>query len=261
MLAFVCALLAFAPAARAAMINVGSIVIDKYEPFKNGGLGGVHIQLHFAPNANFANQTHVTDVRWLQRVDSSKATGFTPNPNRPFIDPRAGQIPEADNLPFYEFTYNNAADRASGANRVANGSGRFYTDSPRVLLNRSPYTFSGETLLVGIEGDIANKKLAILGGVAWSFTFAGAVPGVTVTASNVTALADNNALRGNFNTALGLDFPGWTLIPPAQWDDQVTITGGTTTGSSIPEPSAMILSLSAIAGVLVLGRRRLAKAA
>src|SRR5262249_12615409 len=81
-----------APAASAGPLNAGSIVVDTYTPYSAGGLGGVTFTIHYQLNDNFNKQTCCTadNLRWIQLVSSTDKTGFTPDPNRPFIDPRQG---------------------------------------------------------------------------------------------------------------------------------------------------------------------------
>lgn len=226
-------------------LNVGSITVDRYQRFNDGTLGGVDFIAHYDLNANWSMQTCCSDLRWLQRVTSSTDTGFTPSPNRPFIDPRMGQNiggPTPDNLPFYEFTgpnINNSGTR--------DGSGRYIFDSPRVLLSRATpgmdYMFCAESLVVCNAG---NMMLGILGGISWGFTISTTDNmNYTVTRKAVEMLTDSQALRDSFNTALMLDYPGWTIKDPATlWPDLV------------PLPPASALGSTGLAAVVLTRRRR-----
>jgi hypothetical protein len=153
-----------------------------------------------------------------------------------------------DGLPFYDITYNSVADRNTPANEVHNGSGPLYNDSPRVLLTRGPYSFMAETLLVCIEPDM---MLGILGGVKWGFDIAADM--TTVTPHAMMALGDTMAIRDAFNTALALDFPGWTIKPSTTlWPDEQPQVGLT-----VPETRSASLLLMAMTIYCVHPTRRL----
>jgi hypothetical protein len=237
--------------------NVGTIFIDRYQAFSGGGLGGVDLRAHFTLNANFPNQDccQAGDIRWIQRITSSAATGFTPNPNRPFIDPRQGQniggANVGDALPFYDVTYANQNDANNDNNRLANGSGSVLHDSPRVLLARGPYTFFAQTLLVCME---AGMQLGILGGFSWGFTI-GAAPGNAVTPTPIAALADGAALRNDFNTALAADFPGWSIVAANTLWPVTTVP----TVNVAPEPSSVVTLATGLVMLVYVGRRRVAR--
>ncbi|MGE3818397.1 MAG: hypothetical protein AB7I30_03105 [Isosphaeraceae bacterium] len=249
------AVLIFVPSlASADPINVGNILIDKYEGAKTATQGGINLIAHYTLNAAFGQFSDcftAADVRWLQRVTSSAPTGFTPDPNRPFIDPRVGQAGGPfDNLPWYDFTYNTLANLNTDTNRQ-NGAGPWYTDNPRVNLNRGPYTFFAETLVVVQK----NQMISILGGFSWGFSIG--ADQMTVTSLPITPLQDNAGLRASFNAALGVDYPGYTI---KDFGDIWPNLPGTPTINTIPEPH--VLQLAALGGgLLLLTRLRRAKAA
>jgi hypothetical protein len=236
---------------------VGNIVVDTYTPYQTGATAtdqsGVTLTAHYdiTDPMGLANCCASGNLRWLQLVNSSTATGFTPTPNRPFIDPRQGQN-GGDNLPYYDFTY-----PTSALTTANNGVGPYIFDKPAVNNNRAvtgtPYSFTADTVLVCIYDSSGNPiKLTILGGFEWGFTIAsdGGMPAsYAVAARPITPLADGLALRNSFNTALALDFPGYTVVPCA----------GTTcdgvTFALVPEPSTWLFSGVAIVFLLRRSRR------
>jgi hypothetical protein len=192
-------------------------------------------------------------LRWLQLVTSSTATGFTPTPNRPFIDPRIGQVAGTDNLPFYDFTYPTSA--LVGQN---SGVGPYIFDMPAVLNSRAvvgtPYSFLADTLLVCLYDDNSNpKQLIVLGGFEWGFTITATNPGPTYTSSTIgiNGLPDTAQLRAKFNTALGLDYPGYQLVDPTGTPCE------NCTFQVIPEPSPLYLFSGGLFLVIAFRRRRL----
>jgi MYXO-CTERM domain-containing protein len=232
----------FAPAAHADPLNIGSIVVDTYSSYSNGTVGGVTFTIHYQLNDNFNKQTCCTldSLHWIQLVTSSAATGFTPTPNRPFIDPRQGQDiggGVGDGLPFYDVTYTNS----TLATQKVDGTGPYVYDKPAVLLTRGPYSFTADTVLACVEGN----HMCILGGVQWGFTIG--ADQTTVTALPMTDLSDTAALRDAFNTALAQDFPQYGF---EACDCDNTVTRPT------PEPSSLVLGSTGLAGLLLLRRRR-----
>ena len=237
-------------AATAAFVDIGSISFDQYASFNDGTFGGDNIIAHYTLNASaqqFAPCFTQADIRWLQLVNSSTDTGFTPTPNRPFIDPRSNQPGGFDNLPWYDATYNNLADAQNNANRQF-GAGPYLGDTPQVLLTRGPYSFTADSLVV-VQ---MNNMIAILGGFEWGFTIG--ANQMTVTPLPIKMIGDTPAIRTAFNTALGLDFPGYTIKDFNQiWPTLTNVP----TVSVVPEPSSLALvTVGALALVPVLRARR-----
>ncbi len=160
------------------------------------------------------------DVRWLQLASFSQdVDGF---PDRPFIDPLAldgfaGS--DFDALPWYDIT------GPTQASVTLNGGGddAWMGDGPYAAWSLGPVTFSVDTLVVRITDAIA-KQARVMGGIHWGYSITG-VDSKLVSAIGVTDLSDSAALRDAFNTALAIDFPGWTLV--------------------VPEPQTLVLALSA----------------
>lgn len=229
-----------AAAADAALMNVGQIDLDRYMAMGNG----VEITAHFTLNAAFNDQDccREEDLRWIQRVSTTRRTGFSPPPEdqvppRPFIDPRQGQNigggMMGDNLPFYDVTYAMDPVTNPATPLIQNGSGRFIYDKPALNAPTSrPNTFVAETLLVCLKP--GTMMMAILGGFKWGFDIN--ADGSVVTPHPTMPLSDTMAIRDAFNTALGLDFPGWSIISGAEaWPDMMPI--GVT---FIPAPGAAL---------------------
>jgi hypothetical protein len=249
----------FLAAASAFAAPVGTITIDTYTSDQTGNTAADQSGATITAHYNITNAAALADccdsanLRWLQLVDSSTGTGFTPTPNRPFIDPRSaadGGIGDA--LPWYDFTYTD-----STLATVNNGLGPYIYDQPRVNNTRAmvgtDYSFVAETLLVCLYDAAANpKKLTILGGFKWGFTITndGGAPATYTTAiMAATRLADGAAIRARFNTALGLDFAGYEIVSCTGTNcENVTLT-------AVPEPSTWLLLCSGIT-FLVLRRAR-----
>ncbi len=210
--------------------------------------GGVNIQATYdqgpspwCPDAN---------VRWLQRILLKKGDGTTRKDDVPgypvgdFIDPQPTQPGGPwDNNPWYDVTYNSAADRASDTNRQG-GKGKFFNDSPTGWGPFGPMYFCAWTAVVCI--DTATKKASYMGGFTWGFCVS-ATGGVTGIAP--AALSNTAATAGIFNGALGMgpaSFKEWSVIPGDQ-NCQLTF-------SSVPEPASLI-TVAVAMGALVLRRR------
>lgn len=208
------------------------------------GQGGVNIQADYDLGAN--PWCLPTDVRWLQRILLKNPDGTTNNgvpgyPSGDFIDPQPTQPGGPwDNNPWYDVTYNSAADRASNTNRQ-NGAGRFFNDSPGGWGPFGPMQFCAWTAVVCINTE--NNIATYMGGFTWSFSV-GATGAITATAP--AALGNTEATTGLFNNALQngpAGFRAWTLNT-GQADCQLTF---------VPEPATMVaLGL----GVAALLRRR-----
>lgn len=248
--------LSIATAAQAALMNVGQIDVDRYMAMGNG----VEITAHFTTNAAFNDQTccRAEDLRWIQRVSTTRRTGFSPPPAdqvppRPFIDPRNGQDigggTMGDNLPFYDVTYAMDPVTNPATPLVQNGSGRFIYDKPQLNAATSrPNTFCAETLLVCLKP--GTMMMAILGGFSWGFDIN--ADGSTVTPKATMALSDTMATRDAFNTALGLDFPGWSIISGADaWPDLAMPLGV----RFVPTPGAGLVAGFAVLSLTARRRR------
>lgn len=246
----VASLLSFAAAsgvAIAAPINIGTINLDTYEAYvdDDGGdpgmfLGGVLIEASYMANDAFADQDCCTldDLEWIQVVNSNKPTGFTPDPNRPFIDPRMGQGIGGGNVGDGNPWYNQGTE------------GPDFYDRPGVFQNRAtadmPYMFSA-TLALVCKND-TDKTMAILGGFTWGFTTTLNNGMYSVAAKPTGAIGDTMAVRTLFNTALDNDFADWNMIAGTEaWDDmEFTFT-------FVPTPGTMFI---AAAGLCAIARRR-----
>lgn len=172
----IAALLCLASPGIADYQRVGKIVIDKRELAGGGRKGpGADIIAHWELADSFKTQTlfEESKLRWLQRLTVSDAVGLlTPRPNRPFIDPRQGQLapghPDGvgDDLPFYDFSYPSLNDATKNENIKINGNGSYLRDDPRAQVGQRPIRFEFTTMVVGIQDDM---RLAALGGFTWGF--------------------------------------------------------------------------------------------
>ena len=247
--------------ARADFVNVGSITVDTFSDFNNGQRAGANFTIHYTLNDAFKMQDCVTrdSLRWIQMLRLSKTVMFgdssTPDPNRPFIDPRQGQfVPGApgnkgDDLPFYDLTYPTAATVGQNDKVIVNGSGVYMLDQPRIGLGARPFSFTAVTLLVSIH---PNQQLYVLGGVRWGFDVAGDFLG-SVTLRGPEYVAGNSALITPFNRALAQDFPGWEIKLPKDLcpDVQPAVDLRTT---PVPAPPAGVLV--AVGGLVLIARRQ-----
>lgn len=193
-------------------------------------------------------------VRWLQRILLKEGDGTTQKNNVPgypsgnFIDPQPTQPGGPwDNNPWYDVTYNSAANRATDTNRQ-NGAGRFFNDSPGGWGPFGPMYFCAQTAIVCI--DETTKVATYMGGFTWGFCVSatGAITGIAP-----AAMPNNAATVADFNGALAAgpaSFRAWTV---AVGDPQCQLTF-----SSVPEPSAMA-GLGIGIAALALRRRRARK--
>jgi len=250
----------FATSARADFVNVGSIVLDNYSDFNNGQKAGANFTIHYELSDAFNQQDCIgrDSLRWIQLLRLNKTVMFgdtsTPDPNRPFIDPRKDQfVPGApgdkgDDQPFYDLTYPTAADVGKNDKVIVNGSGAYLLDQPRIGLGARPFSFTAVTLLVSIHPD---QQLYVLGGVRWGFGVADDVLG-SVTLRGPEYVAGNSALITPFNRALAQDFPGWVIKLPKDLcpDEQPAVSLRTT-----PVPALPAGVLAVIGGVILLVRR------
>lgn len=240
-----------AASASAGVLNVGEITLFRHQTQTNG----MEITARFDPNGSFAEQDccNAADLRWIQVVSTTARAGFSPPGDlRPFIDPRNGQnIGDpltGDALPFYDVTYTGdpAANPSLGIQR---GTGSHIYDAPALNNPASrPNTFCADTLLVCLKP--GTMMMAILGGFTWGFDI---TAGGAVTLKNPSQLGDSADLRAKFNTALGLDFPGWSLISAGEaWPDAGPLIVTTT----VPSPAG--ITVLAMAGIAATRRRRAA---
>lgn len=213
--------------------------------------GGVNIKAEYdqgaspwCPDAN---------VRWLQRIKLTKGDHTTQKDDVPgypkgdFIDPQPTQAGGPwDNDPWYDVTYNSAADRNTDTNRQ-NGKGKFFNDSPGGWGPFGPMYFDAWTAVVCI--DSTTKKATFMGGFTWGFCVSATG---AITSIAPAALGNTDATAGIFNGSLGLgpdSFKAWSV---GKGDAQCQLTF-----SSVPEPSSFV-ALASAGLVLVLRRRRAA---
>jgi len=227
--------------------SAASIVVDTYDAYATRTQGGVEIVLHYEIDGDLGPCCDSGDLRWIQLVTSSTETGFTPDPNRPFIDPREGQNiggGNGNNTPFYDATYTDT----TYATQKTDGSGSVLYDKPAVNLTRAtpeaPYSFEAMSLLVCVNED---QTMTILAGLEWGFYFDDQG---TVSLKTANQLGDTAGVRDAFNTALALDFPGWSIVERPE-------DCGCKGVRETPEPSALCLLGLGLLGVPVFGRRRL----
>ena len=209
--------------------------------------GGISIQAEYDQGPN--PWCLPENVRWLQRILLKKGDGVTQKddvpgyPSGDFIDPQPGQPGGPwDNSPWYDVTYNSAADRNSSMNQQG-GKGRFMNDSPSGWGPFGPMYFCAWTAVVCI--DTTTKKASYMGGFTWGFcvTATGGIVGNTV-----QPLLNDAATAGIFNGALGkgpAGFKEWSVMPG---DPQCQLRL-----NAVPEPSAMLMLGGLAAGVM---RRR-----
>lgn len=210
--------------------------------------GGVNIQAQYdqgatpwCPDAN---------VRWIQRIKLTKGDHTTQKddvpgyPSGDFIDPQPTQPGGPwDNDPWYDVTYNSAADRTADTNRQG-GKGKFFNDSPGGWGPFGPMYFDAWTAVVCI--DTTTKKAAFMGGFTWGFCVS-ATGGITAIAP--AALGNNAATAGIFNGALGSGPAGFKAWSVTTGDPQCQLTF-----STVPEPSSFLVLAGA--GLVLVSRRR-----
>ena len=217
--------------------------------------GGVNIQAQWnlgpdpcCPPAN---------VRWIQNIKlknldgtpKNDVTGYINRPN--FIDPLPDQPPGGwDALPWYDVTYNTAADRTTNTNRQ-NGAGAFFNDSPNGWGPFGPMDFCAFTAVVCITPSTtgAGGTAKYLGGFSWGFRVAA---NGTVTKLALAGMPNNAATIGMFNTALQETYS------PQSFKDWSMVLGDANcqlTFQPVPEPGTMALCAAAI-GIAVKRRRR-----
>ncbi len=220
----------------------------KVTRFVDNGRGGVEIQAEYDQGKDPWCKDE--NVRWIQRLLLKQGDGKTEKtdvpgyPKASFIDPQPTQGGSTfDNLPWYDFTYGSAADRAANQNKL-NGGGKFFNDTPAGWGPFGPMYFCAWTAVVCT--DTATKKASFMGGFTWGFCVSATG---AISLISTTTLGNNDDTVGIFNTALGSgpdSFKDWSLT---KGDDkcQLTVT-------SVPEPTSLVAL--ACAGLLVLRRRR-----
>ena len=249
---------AFALPALAGAGIIGHITVDEYAPLQLGsgasGLSGVTLRAHYTvsnPGA-LVDCCGADGLRWMQLIESSAGTGFTPDPNRPFIDPRPGQSfgeGVGDTDPFYDAAYQDATLEVQQP-----GIGPYLFDAPAVInLRASPsaeYRFMARTLLVTpwLSGD--SRSFMVLGGFSWGFAISAEDGGgYFVERLRLHEAGLTSEVIAAFNAALSADFPSYSLAScvGARCDDaRFTLT---------PEPSSFLL-ISVPALTLALCRLR-----
>src|SRR5437762_1873312 len=220
--ALIC-VLAFTAGALAAPLVVGTITVDQNTTKNDGTIGGSDFICHFDLNATFDTQTCCakSDLHWIQLVTTSKKIpGNFPDPNRPFIDPRSGQNigggQTGNGTPFYDITVDKTADFGDNTKWRREGTGTFLGDGPQNLLSEKPFMFMAESLLICQKP--TTMMMGILGGVKWGYNIAA---DSSVSVLPPMTLMETQDIRDRFNTALGLDFNGWTIADTGTlWDGQ-----------------------------------------
>jgi hypothetical protein len=219
---------------------LAGIVVTRCEVNQAGT--GVNVQAEYTLDPGI--DCPPENLRWIQRILLKDPMGNTINtipgyPNGDFIDPQPNQPPGGwDTEPWYDVTFNSAADRAANTNRQ-NGAGRFFNDSPNGWGPFGPMSFCATTAIVCIN--MANCTAVLLGAFTWGFSVAAdgtitkmAAMAMTDPATVVTEL--NGALRNGPDT-----FSKWTI--------QQNPSGQYLGFRMIPEPSTLVLALIGVVGV------------
>lgn len=224
------------------------------------GNAGVNIQADW--DLGSSTCCDPANVRWIQNIKLKNLDGTPKNNvpgyiNRPnFIDPLPDQPGGPwDTLPWYDVTYGSAADRNSNTNRIANGSGRFFNDSPGGWAGAwGALDFCAFTAVVCIDG--ANKTASYLGGFSWGFRVAA---DGTTTKFALAQMANNAATINMFNTALhinsGTSDPNYNPASFREWTMQVGDVNCQLNFNPVPEPGTMALCAAAV-GIAARRRRR-----
>ncbi|MCB8931928.1 MAG: PEP-CTERM sorting domain-containing protein [Fimbriimonadaceae bacterium] len=221
------------------------------------GNGGVNIQADW--DLGSSTWCDPANVRWIQNIklknldgtDKNNVPGYINRPN--FIDPLPDQPGGPwDTLPWYDVTYGSAADRNTNTNRIANGSGRFFNDSPAGWGPFGPMMFCAFTAVVCIDNTA--KTASYMGGFSWGFTVAA---NGTVTAKPLLQMANNQATVDMFNTALHINTTDANYNPATfrEWSMTLGDANCQLTYNPVPEPGTMALCAAAI-GVAAKRRRR-----
>lgn len=237
-----------------AAIQTGLAQTLNVTQYATHGNAGVNIQAHWDVPSSWSC-CDPANMRWLQNIKLKNLDGTPKNNvqgylNRPdFIDPLPDQPPGGwDTLPWYDVTYGSAADRTANTNRIANGSGRFFNDSPGGWAGAwGALDFCGFTAVVCIND--ATKTAEYLGGFSWGFRVAA---NGTVTKFALAAMANNAATVGMFNTALQKSYSPATF---SEWTVNVGDPNCQLTFNPVPEPGTIALCAAAV-GLAAKRRRR-----
>jgi hypothetical protein len=254
----IAALLCLASPGIADYQKVGKIVIDKRALAGGGRKGpGADIIAHWELADTFKKQTlfEESKLRWLQRLSCSDAVGLlTPRLNRPFIDPRKGQLApghpdgEGDDLPFYDFSYPSLNDATKNENIKINGSGAYLRDDPRAQVGQTSIRFEFMTLVVGIQDDM---QFTALGGFTWGFDVDRAAKHTLLPVEMISAETIALGRFTDVNDSLRNDFAAWGL--PSQKSYSAN-TQYYLDLSMVPEPATLCHFIFSI--VLVTSRMR-----
>lgn len=220
-----------------------SLNVTRYDV--NQAAGGLTIHAQYDPADIDPECCDPMNVRWIQRVLLTDGMGAQLNtvpgyPSGDFIDPQQVQGPGFDNLPWYDATYNTAADRNANMNRQF-GAGPFYLDTPGGWLPFGPLTFSASTLLVCV--DPVAKSFEFLAGFSWGFSINAAMN--MVTALPLMELADTAGLRMTINNSLGLGQfagQGWMMVQNSDEDCYLDV-------NFVPEPGTISLVMIGVVAI------------
>ena len=235
--------------------TIGTITVDQYSAIQLGngaaGLSGVSVTAHYTVSDPAALSAYPEGVQWIQVVSSSEQTGFTPEPNRPFIDPRTGQSfgeGFGDGETGYDATYTDG--RLLVSNR---GRGPYLFDAPAVLNQRAAsdaYEFVAHTLLVTAPTGSGLRTLSVLGGFRWGFTVVRrSNTRYSVERAPLLPVYDDEPVLDLFNDALAIDFPGHELVGCS---GQSCVNNHLTL---VPEPSTTPMLVLALSVFALLTRR------
>lgn len=222
------------------------IAITQFQANQAGG--GMNIQAHYVVPPSFCCPPE--RLRWFQIIQLKDGNGNPKTippwyPNATFVDPQPAQPGGPwDNDPWYDVTYNSAADRTTDTNRQ-NGKGRFMNDSPAGWTPYGPMSFNATTLVVCI--DEAAKTFRYVGGFTWGFNVAAPPANPAISLINWAPIGDSAALRNFANGALangGGNMPQWSMVENTAC-----------TLNTIPEPASMA-ALAMGLGVVLKRRRK-----
>lgn len=203
--------------------QVGSLTTQGPAVRQDAFQGGLNFWANWSlsPQQSLVNPDN---LRWLQLTRFSRAVGTPyPDPPRPFVDPLSNQkigVQTTDSLPWYDVT---GPTQASVAVQ-GRGLGAWLGDAPSAPWNLAPIEFIADSLVILIT-DADAKRIRILGGVRWGYAL-DSPTGKHTTAMALTELGDTAELRAATNTALALDYPGWTVVIPEPASFMLWAMGG-----------------------------------